>query len=497
MPASRLLALLLVAAVLPAAHARAADQWIEVKSPHFLVTSNAAEGSTRKLAWQLEQIRSAIGVLWPWAKLDLAKPLSVVVVKDENSMKALVPGYWERKGGVRPATVWVSGADQNYLAIRLDTNARDELNVNPYVTSYFSYVSLILQQSVPRPMPLWFSRGLAGVMSNTIVRDAKIFLGPPIPWHLDRLREGSRLTMAALLQVDRNSPEYNSGEGLSALDAQAWALVHFLMFADNGARWPKLDQFARMTASGADPDVAFAEALGKPEDLVGPFGAYVNRSLFSFRQINVDVTVKREGFAVARLAAGEAASRRALLHAAMDRPVEARAAIAEARQGGSAAEGEVAEALLLDREGKDDAALAAYAKAVEAGSTSPYAHYRLASLLWRDDPDDATMARIEKLLARAVALNSRYASAHAMLAEARSVLKIGQPIAFALNAISIEPANPYHRIAAARILWRDGKYDEALKHAEAALAIADSDAERQRAKDTIAQITRAKAAGRQ
>jgi tetratricopeptide (TPR) repeat protein len=269
------------------------------------------------------------------------------------------------------------------------------------------------------------------------------------------------------------------------------------MFADNGARWPKLDQFARMTASGADPDAAFAEALGKPEDLVGPFGAYVNRSLFSFRQINVDVTVKREGFTVTRLAAGEAASRRALLHAAMDRPVEARAAIAEARQGGSAAEGEVAEALLLDREGKDDAALAAYARAVEAGSTSPYAHYRLASLLWRDDPGDAAMARIEKLLARAVALNSRDASAYAMLGDARSVLKIGQPIALALNAISIEPANPYHRLAAARILWREGKHDDALKHAEAALSIADTDPDRQRAKDTIAQITRAKAAGRQ
>ena len=488
--------LLLSVALLAPIPAAAAEQWIEVKSAHFTLTSNASDGATRKLAWQLEQIRSAIGVLWPWARLDLTKPLSVLVVKDETSMKALVPGYWEKKGGVRPVTVWVSGADQNYLAIRVDTETRDELNVNPYVSSYFSYVSLILQQSVPRPLPLWFSRGLSGVMSNTIVRDAKILLGPPIPWHLERLRDGSRLPTAALLKVDRESPEYTSGDGLSAFDAQAWAFVHFLMFADNGARWPKLDQFARMAASGADPDVAFREALGKPEDLTSVFLAYVNRSLFSFRQINVDVTVKREGFVATRLAAAEAASRRALLHAAMRRPVEARAAIAEARQAGSAPESDVAEALLLDAEDKDDAAQAAFAKAVESGSASPYAHYRLASLLWRGEPDDKTMARIEQLLARAVALNARYAYAHAMLAEARSVLKIGQPIGIALHAISLEPGDTYPRLVAARILWREGKHDEALKHAESALSLADTEGERQRAKDTIAQITRAKAAGR-
>jgi tetratricopeptide (TPR) repeat protein len=475
--------------------ARAADQWIEVKSAHFVLTSTASEGATKKLAWQLEQIRSAIGVLWPWAQLDPIKPLAVFVVKDENGMRALAPEYWERKRGVRPATVWVGGADRNYLAIRADTEARDELNINPYVTSYFSYVSLIFQQSVARPMPLWFSRGLAGVVSNTIVRDAKILLGPPIPWHLDRLRQGPRLPLAALLKVDRNSPEYRDAEGLNTFDAQAWAFVHFLMFADEGARWPKFDQFARLVVAGTHPDAAFREVLGKPEDLASPFLAYVNRSLFSFRQINVDVTVKREGFTVTRLDAADAASRRALLHAAMGRPVEARAAIAEARKAGPAPESDVAEALLLDAEDKEEPARAAYARAVEAGSTSAYAHYRLASLLWRGDPDRDTLMQIEKLAAKAIALNVRYAWAYALLGEARSALNVGEPLGQALRAVSLDPAEPEHRLAAARILWRQRKYDDALKQAEVALAISESAEDRQRATDTIARITRAKAGG--
>src|SRR5438874_3134376 len=114
---------------------RAAEQWIEVKSAHFIVTSNSGQGSATTLAWQLEQIRSAIAALWPWARLDLPKPLTVIAVKDENAMKALAPGYWERKGGVHPASVWVGGVDQNYLAIRTDVPADDTLTTNPYITS--------------------------------------------------------------------------------------------------------------------------------------------------------------------------------------------------------------------------------------------------------------------------------------------------------------------------------------------------------------------------
>ena len=123
------------------------DQWIEVKSAHFTVMSNAGQGSAKTLAWQLEQIRSAIAALWSWARVDLNKPLLVLAVKDEASMKGLVPSYWEKKGGVHPESVWVGGVDQSYLAIRTDVKVEDNGTVNPYVTSYFSYVSLILHQS--------------------------------------------------------------------------------------------------------------------------------------------------------------------------------------------------------------------------------------------------------------------------------------------------------------------------------------------------------------
>lgn len=66
-PIRRLAAVVLLA-VLCAIQLSAADQWVEVKSPHFTVLSNAGDRGTRKLAWQLEQIRSALAALFSWPK---------------------------------------------------------------------------------------------------------------------------------------------------------------------------------------------------------------------------------------------------------------------------------------------------------------------------------------------------------------------------------------------------------------------------------------------
>jgi hypothetical protein len=61
---SRAAACLAIAVTVLSGTLSAADQWIEVKSAHFTVISNAGERPTRKLVWQLEQVSSAMTALW-------------------------------------------------------------------------------------------------------------------------------------------------------------------------------------------------------------------------------------------------------------------------------------------------------------------------------------------------------------------------------------------------------------------------------------------------
>src|SRR5262249_21665539 len=84
--ALRFVAWLGCVALLSAGLLSAADQWIEVKSAHFTVISDAGQGAARTTAWQLEQIRNVLGTFWPWAHVDLDKPVVAFAVRDEASM---------------------------------------------------------------------------------------------------------------------------------------------------------------------------------------------------------------------------------------------------------------------------------------------------------------------------------------------------------------------------------------------------------------------------
>jgi len=489
----------LVAACLaawPAMKVTAADQWIEVKSPHFTVVSNASERSTRTLVWQFEQVRSAMAALWTWARVDLNKPLSVTAVKDEASMRALAPWYWEERRAGHPASVWVTGPDQHYLTIRTDVRAEDRTNINPHVTAYFSYIGLVMGQSLSRDLPLWFSRGFTGVLSNTIVRDDHMLIGAPIPWELERLRDRNPVPLTRLVSITGQSREFTEADRRELYDAQVWAFVHFLMFGEQGARADTLNTYARLVSGGKDPSTALAETLGPVDALEGPFRTYIQRGLYSFRRINIDVSVERERFPVRPLPPAESASARASFHVVMRRPVEARAAIAEARKADPNAAGSyAAEGQLFDQEEKPADATAAYAKAVELGSTSAYAHYRLASLTWQPNPSRETLTEIEKHLTKAIALNNRYADAYAWLGEVSAFLGNAESIGLIRRAISIEPMEARHRLRAAHVLLRQKKPDEARVDAQAALTLAETDEERREAQELLDVIAKAKAGG--
>src|SRR6266481_8956654 len=91
----------LVVLALPGGWVIAAPRaWIEVKSPSFTVVSDAGVGSARNVAWQFEQARAAFTRLWSWARPRGGKPFIVFAARDESSLRALAPEYWEPKDAV-------------------------------------------------------------------------------------------------------------------------------------------------------------------------------------------------------------------------------------------------------------------------------------------------------------------------------------------------------------------------------------------------------------
>jgi tetratricopeptide (TPR) repeat protein len=490
----RTLALAAGTVVVAAAASAAPAPWSEVRSSHFTVITNAGDKAGRRTAWQFEQIRSALVKLWPWAKIDTGRPFLVFAARDEATLKTLGPQYWEGKR-FRPVAFGTQGRDRHYLAVRTDVQEPDEIGANPYQSAYWSYVSAVFHRSFPRRVPEWYGRGIAEVMSNTIVRDKELHVGRPLSSNLQTVRERPMVPLGELLSADHASHWVTQEVDVRIFDANAWALVHYLMFGENGAFSAKVNQFNRLLYAGTDPDVAVREAFGDMKPYHDGMRLYVTRSLFSYGRVPVSLDTRQEAYAVRALSPAETTVLRGEFLVAMDRPLEARAAAAEAAKADAGVPGpwEI-EADLLEREKRADEAKAAYAKAAEKGSKRAHVYYRLAQLEWSPSGDKAARERLAASLEKARALEPESANTLSFLADVRADLEqTDEALTLARKAVEIAPAESYHRLTLARVLWMSQRADEAVQTARSALMAADDESERKQAQEFLDWLLKAKA----
>jgi hypothetical protein len=76
---------------LPAFSRDKAENWLEVRSEHFVVASNANEKQARRVADQFERMRLVFHAQFPKLQIDPPAPIIVLAVKDEKDFRALEP----------------------------------------------------------------------------------------------------------------------------------------------------------------------------------------------------------------------------------------------------------------------------------------------------------------------------------------------------------------------------------------------------------------------
>jgi Tfp pilus assembly protein PilF len=452
------------------------DTWVEVTSPHFTVTSNAGEKRTRNVAWQFEQVQAVLQRIWPWATGGFSRPIRIYACKDERTMKMLAPEFWERRGD-GAASAFVSAADAHYIAVRTDVNVED-IGMNPYRSSYWSYVGLTLTSSIPHDLPPWYSRGLAEVFSNTIVRTKDVQVGMIIPWHLQRLRDLPPLRLAELFAIDRNWRRTADSDRQAHFDASAWALIHYLTFGNQGRNLAAFNKFSIAVGDGADAAKALADAFGGLPAVENEYRMYVGKSLYMYKELDLDVKVDRAAFSIRTVPQADLDTLLARYYVASGRPVEARArlkaAMAAAPQAGAPWE---VEAFQLERDGKREEAVAAYTRAAELGGGSYYGDFRLASLSWPTAPDNFDpFTKMEASLKRSLALRPTFAPAHALLANVLLQLnRAADAQAHAGQAVALDRFESYHQLTLARVQAQLGKSDLAKATATRARQLARSE----------------------
>jgi len=458
---------------------RAADTWIQVNSGNFTVVSNGGEGTAARTVREFEQVRAAYSKMWPWAHLAQGKPMIVLALKNEATLRKWAPGYFEVKGGIDVVSGWASGFDRVYMLLRTDPRPSDA-QVTPAYNLYRAYVKLLLDGSFERRLPIWLTTGLGEVLGNTTVNDKEVWVGRPVPWELQRFNTSARFPLQAIFDARSDSPLLTKEGQRSTFDAQCYVLAHYQLFGDQGSHAAALTRFLKLWIAGTAHDQALSEAFGDIRSLEGALTNYASGRLFSYSKVQAESQLESAPLTTRTLPAAEVAGLQAAVHLAMRRPVEAQAAIREARTADpSSPVSYDAEGLLADSDQDKPRATQAYAQAVQLGSTNAYSHYRAAQLSWKPQPDAALLAAQRQRLERAIELNASFANAYSFLADVIGDQGDGKAaLAPAERAVSLDPGESFHRIALARVLHQLGRDDDARKSAEQALRLADDDADR-------------------
>lgn len=453
------------------------DNWVEVTTPNFRIVSNSGEGQARKLAAQFEQFREMFHNAFPQFHVDLGKPLVILAVKNEDSLKILLPAYWETKGRVHPAGYFMPGEAQDFVAVRTDIEGD-----NPYEVVYHEYTHAIMNLNV-QGLPVWLSEGLAEYFGASVMHEKEVDIGRPLLGRLIELQQGRLIPIDALMLADAHSPYYNEENRASVFYAESWAIVHYLMLAPEARKRQLLRAFLAAWESTGNQLQAAQQTFGDLKKFANSMEAYARQPSFYYSKVPTSAHADAKSFAVRAISPGEAAADESLFLAQSGRMKEAAAMANEAvgtdpnLAAAHQAQGEVAY-----RNRDFQTAQKEFARSIELDSKAYVSYYYAGEASLRGgDTSYQDLPEISAYLEKALALNGGFAPAYSALCTLYSMHSetFEKALASGRKAIDLEPGNLFYVTTYGYALLNMGRTADAKTLAGRIAALARNPQEQQ------------------
>jgi hypothetical protein len=270
----RLALLLPLAALVATSVATAAEpKWLKLQAPGFGVVSQLNEQETRRWAVEFDQFMGALHTLYDVEEGNLP-PLTIVLFRQS---KDFAP-YRVVTASGQAQVAGFFGRTDDWSIIGMSGGGRDTATRE---TIYHEAVHWFASAS-STPAPLWFSEGIAEVLSSFRAIEGTGRWGEALENNVGYLQYYGLLPIEELLRASQD-------EALHGRDRryypQAWAFVHYLMFGNRGAQASKLYEFLRAQRA-TDLDSAFDAAFGKSyEEFTAELTRYVRNGRYSYAEV--------------------------------------------------------------------------------------------------------------------------------------------------------------------------------------------------------------------
>jgi len=463
------------------------DAWVEVRSPNFIIVSNAGEKQARKTAIQFEQIHTLFREGLAVAQGRPSPVITIFALKDEKSLSELLPEYWT-KGHMHPSGVFTYRMYQYYAAVNLEAQG-----TNPFATMYHEYYHSLTMPYFPE-LPIWLSEGLADFFGQSQVNGNIATMGVADPALIAELRQNKLIPLDVLFHVDASSPYYNEENKTSVFYAESWALTHYLMIGDKQAHRQMLLDYASALSSGLSPDQAAAKAFGDLKKLQDDLSRYISKFTFSYFQMKAPAELAPTEIQARAISDAEEEAYRGGFFAIRRRP-EAKQILQNAVN--------LDPKLALARqnlgiedylEGNRDSALTSISEAVQFDPKNGFTRYLRAYLTFFGAGGFPQDSQIEEDLRQAIALKPDFAPSNALLGLYLSSRRQNgdEALTYAKKAVSLEPGNTEFIYDLAQVLAQMQRFDEAQYVAERGRSSARSAEYRARIDQFIAYLQNAR-----
>lgn len=441
--------------------------WVEVRSPHFIAYSDAGEGEARRTLEAFEAMRRVFTALLPGLKVDLHKPVVVIVTEDEISMKAFVPDQFAGKDPKRSSGLYLQGRERDHAIVRLDAHHQDN---QPFAVMFHEYTHAIVHNNFTG-LPTWLDEGIAEFYGATEIRSSHVYLGRVPVHHVATLRQG-RMPLADLLRVTRTSPAYMEGSKTGVFYAQSWALVHLLLLDEEAQKAGLFLAYLKALAAQTDPLEAARQAFGELGEFEKRLMRYAARPSFRFLDAPLKLSLSEGAFTTRPVPEAEALVLRAEVLARTGKAQEAADLLDRAKaQDPALAPVQAALGLAAIRNGEWPEAQRALLAARVAGSTDFRVPLHLAELALQGDfvPPTSGAGPIG-WLEEARKLEPEFPDIHMGLARAlaRNPQEADKAIQAGMTAVKLAPSDVLVRLNFGSVLLSLGREAEAKRLGEQA-----------------------------
>jgi Flp pilus assembly protein TadD len=260
------------------------EDWIELRTAHFTLFSDAGEKAVRRIGADLERLRDALAQLTPGLTLNSPTPTYIFVFKDELAFKPYRQTYQGKP--LESGGFFLSRQLGNYVAFYGGQRVHEKygsLHGDERAIIYHEYLHNVLRNNYAS-LPLWLNEGLAEYYSTFDVGKNEARIGVPVAEHVAWLRKNPLIPVASLFAVDEHSPDYNETHR-GAFYASSWALVHYLI-SGSPERRLQATEALRLAQAGTPPDQIFRQAFGTdPAALDRDLARYVQSYIFNFSRV--------------------------------------------------------------------------------------------------------------------------------------------------------------------------------------------------------------------